>query len=162
MSSTLSSLCTFSPDILQDNPCGCRFQLSGSPLGLSFSGMKWKVSESQSVTFRIGVLPTLVWTDCQKSTFLPCKVSLRRKRPPTWWSQNSTHHFYWRTCGSLYILERTISAAIYLRYEPVNTNHIIVSSSSSNSAEAANITDYNQSSIYVASSESVWDVLTSL
>lgn len=67
----------------------------------------------------------LVWFICTNMCHLPCMVSLRRKRPPTWWYQNSTHHFCWRTCGSLYILGRTISKAIYLPCEPVKHNTYI-------------------------------------
>ena len=129
MSSTLSSLCTFSLDMLLGTPCGSRFQWSGSRPDLSFSGQNQKRQGLWPDIQFWGSVFCLFWYDTvpQKHT-LPCKVFLRKKTPPTWWYQNSTRHFYWRICGSLDILERTTSVAIYRQYEPVNAKRVTISS----------------------------------
>ena len=100
--------------------------------------------KSCKLTFRTSPVPSAVTGDFPHDT-VPYKVSLHRKRPPTWLHQNSTHHFYWRICGSLYILGRTTLAAIYLQYEPVQHNTYDNKRLVNESSKAAYINIHNYS-----------------
>lgn len=129
MSSILSSLYTLALDMLLDIPYVVLIQWSSSPPRLSFSS-QYQDRKRSAIQFdcwnnhievrNIWLMYNIHPLNAAIAVSLPCKVSPHRKMPPTWWYQNSIHHFYWRTCGSSGIRERTISVAIYPQCEPVH------------------------------------------